>query len=241
MPLWTYFASYRLSLAWHIKGDSGINTQTQGVLAELNGLMQSVFVSEFAKKGTFSIRRFIRNRGGKTAFLLYDLRRGSVLAPIYRIMIDLALKEALSSVGSKGSVYILADELKLAPHLQYLETGITFGRSKGLKVLAGTQSITQLKSIYPESVAENIIGNFGTTISFFSNDPKTRSHISEKFGKNYVTMSYEDRKGQEKEDQRAGFTVEDWDQYGLGIGDAIIGIGNHPPYKFHFNQYPHKL
>ena len=141
------------SVLSYIEGDSA---QSQGVLAEMYSVVRDIFIGVFAEKGGFSIRNFVRRKGGRTLFIEYDLSIGSVLTPVYKIMFDLALKEALGQTNSKGNVYLICDEFKLLPNLQHIDDGVNFGRSLGVKVFAGLQSIEQLYEIYGQSRGKNL-------------------------------------------------------------------------------------
>lgn len=225
------------SMSYHIRSN-GINSQTQGVLSELNSLIHSVFVGEYASKGTFSMREFVKKRGGRVLFLEYDLRRGTLLAPIYRILIDLALKQALSRAeGEPGNIYFVMDELKLAPLLSYLENGLNFGRSKNCKIICGIQSSTQLEEVYSESEVQNIISSFGNVMLFRTNDSETRDLLSRRFGKNIVSESYVGIDGNLVEEKREGMTVEDWDILRLQTGEAIVGLGKENPFVFQYDLF----
>ena len=125
------------SVASYIGGKSG--SQAQGVLSEMYSVTRDVLTGVFADSGDFSMRKFIRQKGGKIAFIEYDLSIGDVLSPIYSLLFDLALKEALGRTASQGNVYLIVDELKLLPNLRHLEDGINFGRGLGVKILAGLQ------------------------------------------------------------------------------------------------------
>ena len=48
---------------------------------------------------------------------------------MYRLLIDLALKEALGRSHSAGDVYMIIDEFKLLPKLQHIDDALNFGRS----------------------------------------------------------------------------------------------------------------
>lgn len=109
------------SVLSYIEGDSA---QSQGVLAEMYSVVRDIFIGVFAEKGGFSIRNFVRRKGGRTLFIEYDLSIGSVLTPVYKIMFDLALKEALGQTKSKGNVYLICDEFKLLPNLQHIDDGV---------------------------------------------------------------------------------------------------------------------
>ena len=93
------------------------SSQSLGVLSELQQLVREVFIGNFRKKGTLSMREIVRNKGGKFVFIEYDLSIGNMLSPIYSLLFDMAIKEALSRKKSEGSVYFIADEFRLIPNL----------------------------------------------------------------------------------------------------------------------------
>lgn len=223
----------------------GQNPQGLGVLAEMQTVARKIFAGGFSEKGDFSVREFVRNRGAKTLFIEYDLKRGATLTPIYKLLIDLAFKEAMARNGkdnskaeSKGNVYIFCDEFKLLPDLQHIDDAVNFGRSLGVKIFAGLQSIDQLTANYGEAGAKNIIAGFSSVMSFRANDESTRQFTIGKYGKNYVLESYNSNTTYaQKEELRWGTVVEDWEICGLQRGEAIVGLPGHPPFKFHFNKY----
>ena len=212
--------------------------QTQGVFSELFSVVREIFTGVFASAGVFSIREFIRDKGGRALFIEYDLALGSVLAPVYSLMFDLALKEALGRQKSNGNVFLIADELKLMPNLQHLEDGINFGRSLGLKIMAGLQSIGQLEAVYAKDAkAKNIIAGFGSLYAFRSPDPDTREYVSRQFGRNMLQESFQSSDGKYTSETRQGCVVEDWDLTSLQVGEAIIGLPFDKPFRFQFDDY----
>lgn len=222
------------SVLSYIEGDSA---QSQGVLAEMYSVVRDIFIGVFAEKGGFSIRNFVRRKGGRTLFIEYDLSIGSVLTPVYKIMFDLALKEALGQTKSKGTVYLICDEVKLLPNLQHIDDGVNFGRSLGVKVFAGLQSIEQLYEIYGQSRGKNLAAGFSSIIAFRANDVTTRSYISSLHGQNMVLEQYRMMDNHTVEDKRIGNTVEDWDLNSLRVGEAIVGLPFSPPFRFYFDMY----
>lgn len=222
------------SVLSYIEGDSA---QSQGVLAEMYSVVRDIFIGVFAEKGAFSIRNFVRRKGGRTLFIEYDLSIGSVLTPVYKIMFDLALKEALGQTKSKGNVYLICDEFKLLPNLQHIDDGVNFGRSLGVKVFAGLQSIEQLYEIYGQSRGKNLAAGFSSIIAFRANDVTTRSYISSLHGQNMVLEQYRMMDTHTVEDKRIGNTVEDWDLNNLRVGEAVVGLPFAPPFRFYFEMY----
>ncbi|MCL2063221.1 MAG: type IV secretion system DNA-binding domain-containing protein [Candidatus Cloacimonetes bacterium] len=218
----------------YIKGD---NAQSQGVLSEMYSIVREILIGIFAGRGAFSMRNFVRNKSSKTLFIEYDMAIGSMLTPVYRLMFDLALKEALGRNKSQGNIYLICDEFKLLPHLRHIDDGVNFGRSLGVKVFAGVQSIEQLYEIYGQSRGRNIAAGFSSIYAFRSNDTATREYVSGIFGKNIVLERYQRLDNQVVEEKRNGNTVEDWDLNSLKVGEAIVGLPFSLPFRFHFDMY----
>lgn len=152
------------SMVSYIADDS--SAQTQGVLSEMQQAVREMFIGNFKKKGTLSLRQLVRAKGGRCVFIEYDLGIGSMLAPIYSLMFDLAIKEALCRKKSAGSVYFITDEFSLLPNLRHVDDAVNFGRSLGIKFLIGYQNIEQIADIYGEARAHSLLSGFLTGIFF---------------------------------------------------------------------------
>lgn len=185
------------------------------------------------------MRQVVRRKGGKILFIEYDLSVGEVLAPIYRLLVDQALKEALSRTGSEnGSVYVIVDEFKLLPKLQHIDDALNFGRGMGVKVVAGIQSIDQLYEVYGKDKGAVIASGFGSLFAFHTNDGASRDYISKRFGSNVVVYDYTNRqRNSVVERERNGNTVEEWDQLELGLGQVVVGLGYSAPFLFQFEKF----
>jgi type IV secretory pathway TraG/TraD family ATPase VirD4 len=216
---------------------SGNNAQSQGVISEMYTIVREIFVGVFADRGRFSMREFVRSKGNRTLFIEYDLSIGSMLTPVYRLLFDLALKEALGRNKAQGNVYLICDEFKLLPHLKHIDDGVNFGRSLGVKVFAGVQSIEQLYEIYGQSRGRNIAAGFSSVYAFRSNDTATRDYVSGIFGKNIVLEQYQRLDNQIVEEKRNGQTVEDWELNSLKVGEAVVGLPFSHPFRFYFDMY----
>lgn len=224
------------SVASYIGGKAG--AQAQGVLSEMYSVVRDIFTGVFADSGDFSMRQFIRRKGGRVAFIEYDLAIGDVLSPIYTLLFDLALKEALGRTATQGNVYLIADELKLLPNLRHLEDGINFGRSLGVKILAGLQSIDQLNANYSsEAKAKNAVSGFSSVFAFQQNDFSTREYVSHLMGRNMILESYSKASGDIQYEKREGYTVEDWDLTSLSVGEAIVKLPSMEPFRFKFDLF----
>lgn len=213
--------------------------QTQGVFSELQQMVREIFVGNFRRAGTLSMRDAIRTKGGKAIFIEYDLGIGGMLTPIYRLLLDLAIKEALCRTKSEGNVWFVIDEFRLVPNLQHVDDGINFGRSLGAKFIIGVQNVEQMFHSYGESLARSILSGFMTTVAFRVNDAATREFVKGVFGKNRKKEGYMAQvagKGLVEEIRDAN-VVEDWDIANLPVGAAIVGIPGQEPFLFQFAQY----
>jgi hypothetical protein len=232
-----WFASHNLKrVGSYLSADA--SAQADGVVAELHQLLGEIFVGDFRRKGGMSIRDLIRRKSGRTIFIEYDVTLGSVLAPIYRLLIDLALKEAMAK-KTRGNVWVFIDEFRLIPNLQHIDNGINFGRSQGLKILIALQNIPQVHHAYGEAMAESLLSGLSTLISFRVDDSKSREFIQNRYG--YALKKLVQRKmgqvtqGQISEEIRPSKVVEDWDISRLAVGTTIIGLPGKNPFVFRFD------
>lgn len=223
----------------------GNNNQALGVFAELRAMLDSCFRGVFAEepprgsKG-FSIRKAIREKGGKTLFIEYDIATGEALLPIYSVLVDLALKEALSE-SANGNTYLMLDELKLLPKLMHLDDAINFGRSKKVAVIAGLQSVNQIYAAYGKDQGQVILGGFGSVFAFKTSDHESREYITKLFGPNVVAYRYYGPNNNPVDRERDGNTVEHWDIQDLDTGEAFIGLSSQKePFMFDFQYDPYE-
>ena len=224
----------------------GTSNQALGVLAELQELIREIFVGNFKKEGTLSMRKLVRAKGGRIIFIEYDLGIGQTLAPIYSLLFDLAIKEALCRTKSEGNVYFIADEFKLLPHLQHVDDAVNFGRSLGVKFLIGVQNVEQVYEAYSSNKgnerARSLLSGFSTSVCFRVNDKETREYIQGRHGKSRKMETYMSAVAGRGIDEkiRDANVVEDWDIARLELGQAIIGLPNFAPFKFKFKEYKSK-
>lgn len=212
--------------------------QALGVLAEIQQVVRSVFVGNFAKRGTLSIRELVRQKGGKKIFIEYDIGVGGILTPIYSLLFDLAIKEALCRTKSEGNVFFVCDEFKLLPNLKHIDDAVNFGRSLGIKFMIGIQNIDQIIEIYGENMAKNIFSGFLNQFAFNVSDYSTRTYIKERSGENRKRTT--DKSSMVQISIDTAHVVEDWDISNLKLGEAIVSLNSSEPFKFGFNKFVSK-
>lgn len=205
-------------------------------MSEAQGLVRETFLGGFSQPGEFSIRSFVRAKGGHAAFIEYDIEKGYVLKPIYRTIIDLAIKEALSRHRSEGNVYFVMDEFALLPQLAHVENGINFGRSLNLKFLVAVQNVGQVLEAYGEAAGWSILSGFGTIISFRLFDKTSREFVRDRYGMNLKHYHVQGPNQLEKpfQELRDGHVIEDWEMSELPVGKAILCLPHEPPWFFSF-------
>ncbi len=232
LEMYNNFSAMKSYIPDHAKG------QAEGVIAEIQQIIRQVFVGNFAKQGTLSLRQLIRAKGGKRIFIEYDIGIGSMLAPIYTLLFDLAIKEALSRSKSDGNVFFVVDEFKLLPNLKHIDDAVNFGRSLGIKFMIGIQNTDQIIESYNENMAMNIFSGFLNHFCFKVNDFSTRKYIKERGGENRKCTTFKSSTVQET--ISAANVIEDWDISNLKLGEAIVMLNNAPPFKFGFSEFKGK-
>lgn len=212
------------------------SSQTMGVISELQQAIRRLFVGNFKKEGTLSVRNLVRQKGGRKIFIEYDMGIGSTLAPIYTLLYDLAIKEALCRSKSEGNVYFVADEFRLIPNLRHIDDAVNFGRGMGVKFMVGIQNVEQIYDVYGEMRARSILSGFLTSVAFRVNDAASRDFVKELHGANRKMEIYmaSNRSKGVTEQIRDSNVVEDRDISTLSIGEAIIGLPNIQPFILKF-------
>jgi type IV secretory pathway TraG/TraD family ATPase VirD4 len=218
---------------------SGSDSLSYGIFAELQQLVREIFIGNFRKEGGLSTRRLVRDKGGRAVFVEYDLGIGNTLAPIYRLLFDMAVKEALSRKSRSGNVYLICDEFKLVPNLQHIDDAVNFGRGLGLKLVIGAQNVSQLYAIYGKYRAESILSGFSTLVRFRLNDEASRRFVRGAFGNNRKVEAFLPAVHSRglTENSRVANVVEDWDIARLAVGEAVVGFPGQEPFLFQFKNF----
>ena len=224
------------------KGD---NLQALGVFGELqsciNKCLNDVFSVSNGPRGTFAGREAVFDKGAYVYFIEFDLSLCDTLSPMYRLLLDLILKAALTNkYEQKGNVYIILDELSVIPQLKTLEKALNLGRSLGIKIWASLQSVSQLYKTYDEQEARALLAGFTNLFVFKSLDQESRKLVAERTGKSYTHIHY--RVLTEPYDvQRESNVIEDWDILSLKRGHAIVALADEEPFIFQFPLYAELL
>lgn len=220
---------------------TGQGNRPSSVRAFLQQTVNTCFSGAFRLPGDFSVRHFVRNKGQRALFIEYDIAIGSRLLPIYRVLLDMAIKEALSLGRTRpaGSVFFVLDEFALLPELSHITDGINFGRSLGLKFVAGTQNVDQVLHAYGPEMGRTILSGFGTVFAFRLMDDGSRELVRQRFGANrkQITTWSPVRAHGAQQEVLIGNVIEDWILSGLQVGNCIVTMPEGPPFFFTFEEY----
>lgn len=216
-------------------------TTGQSVLAFLQQTVNAVFSGIFRQQGNFSVRDFVQSKGGRALFIEYDMAIGARLLPAYRVLIDLAIKEALEigrRPGNTGRVFFVLDEFALLPKLAHIADGINFGRGLGLRFIAGCQNVSQVLGAYGPESGSSILSGFGTIFAFRLMDAASRDLVRQRSGANrkQITVRSLVRTAPDRPEIVSGNVVEDWDLSRLLVGQCIVSPPIGPPFRFTFPQ-----
>lgn len=223
--------------ARYLEGDRS----PEDILAFLQQTLNRSFSGVFRLPGDFSVREFIRRKAGRALFIEYDIASGSRLLPVYRVLIDMAIKEALGlgRRGRPGSVFFVLDEFALLPELSHISNGINFGRSLGLKFIVGTQNVNQVLKAYGGEVGSSILSGFGTVFAFRLMDDASRGLVRQRFGANRKQITTRAHVRSEGVQQLVvtGNVIEDWVLSDLAPGQCIVSLPDGAPFFFGVQEY----
>ena len=158
-----------------------------------------------------------------------------MLTPIYSLLFDLAIKEALCRSKSDGNVFFVVDEFKLLPNLKHIDDAVNFGRSLGIKFMIGIQNVDQIIKAYDEHMAKNIFSGFLNQFAFKVSDHSTRQYIKERAGVNRKLTTFKTTTVHESIE--GANVIEDWDVARLKLGQAIVMLNSAEPFVFGFPEF----
>ncbi len=216
-----------------------LTPQALGVFGSVKMMVRSMFIGPFAgaHEKSFGMSSLVRRKGGLTVYIEYDLSIGEVLGPMYGLLIDLALKQALGGRdANRGNVYFVIDEMRLIGAPKHISDALNFGRSQNVKIIAGIQNINQLYDAYGMEKGKSIASGFMNSFCFQSFDSDTRKYIAERSGETYDNLSFTVT-DTTYNIQRAGHVVEDWDILALDVGEAFVNLFGHVPFRFSFEKF----
>lgn len=218
------------------------NITSFGIKMEMRTVLMEIFVkgSNFCTSDSrFSVRDFVRNGHGHKLFIEYSFNERESSASIIRLLLDLAMKEALSRpCVKKGDMtrtnFIFDEYAFLSSGLQYLDALKEIGRSKGCRLYGGFQNYNQLMKMHDgraDLAAEELAG-FSNVVAFNLHDKETIENLVGRAGSEDCEITHIDALCNVlTEIQRVPIVSEDT-LTSLGCGEVIVFPNTGIPFFF---------
>ena len=145
----------------------------------------------------FSITQFIESLDTRESpkpfiFVTSREREHAALAPLITAWVDSAVAAILSlAPSSSRRIWCVLDEIASLQRIPSLETLMSEGRKYGAAVIAGTQAISRLHSVYGKNEAETLLSLFNTYAIYRANDPTSTEWAVRKLGESEMERASE--------------------------------------------------
>lgn len=163
--------------------------------AHTNKLLRKEF---YYTQGDFSVTDFIENidtkNKGKKLFLVQTSNESGAYQVYFRLMIDLLMRDIKGLLNNPSRrIWTFLDEFQSLGKLKEIEEALAEGRSKGLAILLGTQSLAKVEEIYGKLLMRSLFQLLSTKIVLQYDEPDGAKFIAEFFGEQEVLEVNENR------------------------------------------------
>lgn len=148
--------------------------------------------------GRFSIRDWLADPGSGNLWITWRDDMAVALRPLISAWVDVVCTSVLSLPRAmKRPLWLFIDELGSLEKLASLEDALTKGRKKGLRVVAGLQSTSQLDDTYGRLAAQTLRASFRSLVVLGGSrtDPVTSEDMSRSLGEHEVERPRRTRSG----------------------------------------------
>jgi len=167
---------------------------TQSFFAQLLGSLGWIYTLADAwpqaYQGGFSITQWAGQTDTDKPVIIVqaDKRFKDIGAPVANALIALMTSNILAQTNTTTrELWLFLDELANLPRNDSLMEWMSLGRTKGCRIVAGTQSVSQLKQIYSEHGADSLLNMFTLFISMrVGTAGETASYTAKAFGEREV-------------------------------------------------------
>lgn len=155
----------------------------QSVRSTLTADLQAFsYLSPSAGVTSFSVRKFVQT-STSWLFITYDAAQLDSLKSMVSAWLDIAARSVLTlPPSSDRRIWVVVDELASLGRVQSLQNFLANARKFGGCVVAGIQSLSQLRSRYGRDVATTICDTLGTWVVLRVSDPETADYLSRGLG-----------------------------------------------------------
>jgi len=170
-----------------------------------------------AGRGAFSIRSFIENESG-WLFVSYKQSQRDAMRPLIAAAIDIAARAVLDLPPAQGDrasqrrTWFVLDELPLLGRISSLVTLLTNGSKHGAAVIAGLQTVAQLRETYGHDAAQTILATLGTWLTLRVSDTETADYMSRALGDEEIRRVVQSGSESTKSGEIGKSTSESWQE-----------------------------
>ena len=161
---------------------------SERILGILSGITEKAIFLEWVatereSKGTFSFKKWFNDGVPGTLFLVATDEVVDILMPLYGVITSFMLESIFTRNEDKYNmpVYWYGDEMPKMGKIAGIEKGLTFGRSKELRMFPGIQHNIQLEDIYDKK-AKSIAEGAGQRALFAQGGPEAAKFCSAMVG-----------------------------------------------------------
>ena len=163
------------------KGEGGMLASVKGIIGAY--LPAYRHLNPAAGADGFSIRKWVQDEGNNWLWLPYRDDQLSSIKPLIACWLGEAVNATLSlRPSNERKLWIITDELASLGMIASLSDGLTKGRKYGLRVVAGLQSVSQLRQIYGANGAQTLLSCLSTLLCLRAADSDTAEYFSKTFG-----------------------------------------------------------
>ncbi len=138
-------------------------------------------------EGSFSLRDWVRDHGMHWAYLTYRDDQLALLRHWIATLLDLAIVEGLTLPDSASRrLWYVLDELDSLGQIPSLSAGVTKLRKHGGAVIAGLQTIAQLRATYGEHTAQSVLSCLSTKLILAAGDNQTAKYFEDELGQQEI-------------------------------------------------------
>ena len=135
----------------------------------------------------FSIRKWVQNDEPGWLWLPYRDDQLSSLRGLISCWLGEAVNSTLSMRPSATRrIWIVADELASLGRIAGLADGLTKGRKYGLRVVAGLQSVSQLRAVFGKEESTTLLSCLSNLLCLRAADGETAEYFSRGFGQQEI-------------------------------------------------------
>jgi type IV secretion system protein VirD4 len=126
--------------------------------------------------------------GKMTVYLILPPEQIRVQSPLLRMWIGSMLRTVVRAGLKEQKVHFLLDEAASLGHTDALDDALAIGRGYGLRIQWYFQSVSQLKTAFPEGKEGTLLSNT-TQVYFGVNDYPTAEYVSNRLGEETIIVT----------------------------------------------------